>query len=138
MCADDLKPNRGREQGRDGNNTGMAAPEIRRQDGIRDVYPSNAGRGHAIAGAIEQEPMRGRDDELGARTRSSKRSGARRNCPSGRDHVVNDQAGPPADFANDVCDLGFCSALPSLVQHDEREPEAPRVLRRHSDAACIR
>lgn len=44
----------------------------------------------------------------------------------------------PRTFANDVCDLGFCSALPSLVQHDEREPEAPRVLRRHSDAACIR
>lgn len=71
MCANDLKPHRCREQGRDGNDTGMATPAIERRDGIRDVHAGNAGRGHSIADAIEREPIRGRGDELGARTRGS-------------------------------------------------------------------
>ena len=88
-------------------------------------------------GLAHEQPVAGGDDDLGAGAGGEQGLDRPGDRPTGRDHVVDDQAGPAAHVADDMSDHGLCPAGPPLVQDGDRGAEPVCVVGGHGDPSGI-
>ena len=107
-------------------------------DGISDQNLLHCFVRKLLASPGKKQPVCGRDRQFWTSTCLEKRLNAGRKGASGRDHVIHDEAGLAADFADQMSDLGSCAALSSLVEDRDRSLQAVRIVSGHSKGARIR
>src|SRR5208282_512836 len=84
-----------------------------------------------------EESVAGGNDDLGAGAGCEQGHDGPRDRPTGRDHVVDDQAGPIAYLADDVGHLCLGAAGTPLMQDDDRGAEPMGIFGGHRDPPGI-